>query len=109
MQVFGFHRLQGANMSEKETQDQLAKIAELDARIRADIAEYNRLSSLANTEQRLALMIAESYLEDERDEDDESEPLTHDEYMAMGECPPNPRIRTFGAAAWFPSSICIGY
>ena len=92
-------------MSEKETQDQLVKIAELDARIRADIAEYNRLSSLANTEQRLALMSARSYLEDE----DNDEALTHDEYMEQRDCPPNPRIKTFGAEMWFPSAVCIEY
>ncbi len=92
-------------MSEKETQERLAKIAELDARIKADIAEYNRLSSLANTEQRLALMSARSYLEEE----DGDESMTHDEYIEQCDCPPNPKIRTFGAEMWFPSAICIGY
>jgi hypothetical protein len=102
-------------MDEKEIQESLKRIADLDVQIKANIAEYNRLSGLANTAKRFALLTANSYMEDYDDEDEDdgggnAKPIkTHDEYMEDRDCPPSPSVNSFGADAWFPSSICLGY
>lgn len=110
-------------MDEKEIQKALEEIATIESRIEADIKRYNLLSSQADTDKRLALMSAHSYKEDEDDEEDDEDeddedtddedkkPVrrTHDEYMEHRYSPPNPSIQTFGADAWFPSSVCIEY
>lgn len=93
-------------MSDKDIQDNLSRLASLDTIIRVNIAEYNRVAGLANTDMRMALLTATSYLEEQSDED---QTMTHEEYMKNREGPPNPSIDCLGADWWFPSGICIEY
>lgn len=93
-------------MSEKEIQNSLKEIAELEARIRSDIATYNRLAGQADTEQRLALLSASSSRDNSDDENHKN--MTHDQYVQDIESydgPPYSSIDAPDAYHWFPSSV----
>jgi hypothetical protein len=94
------------SLSEKEIQDSLIEIANLEARIRADIATYNRLAGQADTEQRLALLSASSSRNDSDDEEHKN--MTHNQYVEEVESydgTPYASITAPNAYHWFPSSV----
>lgn len=90
--------------NEKEIEEQLKELSDLEDKIRNDIEKYNRLSSQIDTCTRLALMTA-----DYEKYDDDEDRLTHDQCVKNSDYPPRPRIHAPDAYYWFPSAICSGF
>ena len=88
-----------SNLNEKELQEKLQELAELEATITAGIKKYNLSANQLNFNRRLALMSAEI------EKDDTEEGASYDEMAYDNQ--PYSNIYAPDAYNWFPSDICF--